>query len=374
MILAGDIGAGKSVLGFFKKGETNQPPVLVKREGYSNQDYTNLEAMIRTFFQKNKPDESIYAACIGISGPVDRGEGKITGKLPETWSHTISEDNLCELLMELCWNITDKTQSSCKDSSKRMMPVQIINSLGAVDFGNLESQEELVELNQAAIPRKESEFPPNRAWIAPRSGLGEALLYWDRMEKGLLVSPSEGGHTNFAPRNKLETDLLNYLLDHIKPTVAYNWVLSTKGLVNIYQFLKDTRRGNESEEVKNLLSKENSEDGKANVIIDMGKTNKDALCTQTLDLFVSIYGAEAGNLALKYQALGGMYLGGTIEPRIIDKLRDGTFMTAFTDREEPKIKEQLSPISVKVVMNTDVRLWGAARRALRKESIGKSRM
>ena len=193
-----------------------------------------------------------------------------------------------------------------------------------------------------------------------RSLLGEAIVFWDQFENEFRSLASEGAHANFAPRNKDEIELLHYLLNQFTP-VSYNRLLSKAGLKNIYDFVKN-KYGEKSATLE------------ADVIIETALanlTNKDDLCVQTLDLFVSIYGAEAGNLALKCTALGGIYVGGSIAPKIIDKLHDGTFMQAFKDREDKEtIVNVLASIPVKVVKNPDVGFFGAAKRAFDREMIG----
>jgi glucokinase len=359
MILAGDISSTTSVLGLFKKGN-NRGPELVTEGKYPSKDYPSMEAMVQEFLQKNHPEEKVYAACFGISGPVEGGRGKIVGL---SWE--VTERRLCESLMKLSWGVGEP--SKYQDSQTRL-PVEVINSLGAIDFNSLETREKLVDLNpNASSHHTEEECVPNCAWIAASAGLGEASLYWDRLDREFRIFPSEGGHANFAPRNQEECDLLLYLLKRYS-FVSYNRVLSENGLVNLYEFFRDSGKyGKESADLKNRLGKEKPMD----VIIEMGLARKDTLCEKTIDLFVSIYGAEAGNLALKYAAWGGVYVGGTIAPKIIDKLCDGTFMKAFTEKEEV-MKETLSAyIPVKVVMTPDIRLRGTAQRALDKELIGR---
>ncbi len=169
---------------------------------------------------------------------------------------------------------------------------------------------------------------------------------------------------------ELEIELLRYLLKQFNP-VAIRKVLSEPGLVNIYQFFKDRDNGQTPAGLEELISEKKLSEA-ASVIIESGLANENALCTQTLYLFVSIWGAEAGNLALKNLALGGVYLGGTIAPRIVDKLHSGAFMEAFTDRKSQTVRELISSIPVKVVLSSQNRLHGAAQRALDKEYIGKT--
>jgi len=371
MILAGDFGTNDSVIGIFKKGESeDDAPILVgKATTYITKDYSGLEKIIENFLQNQHKDlkKDIYAACIGITGTVSGEYGRILG-LPE-WD-IITKQSLCESLMRLSWNVADK--KLCEEPSKRM-PVVFINNLAALDVRRLESNEELVNINPNSKESDkqetdENESPANRALMSARWGLAEALLYWDRMDQKFHSLASQGGHANFAPRNDLEIELLRYLLKQFNP-VAVRKVLSEPGLVYIYQFFKYRDNGQTPAGLEELVS-ENKISKAAGVIIESGLANENALCTQTLDLFVSIFGAEAGNLALKNLALGGVYLAGTIAPRIVDKLSDGAFMEAFTKRKNKMVRELISSIPVKVILSSQSRLYGAAQHALDNELRG----
>ncbi|RKZ40255.1 MAG: hypothetical protein DRR16_05915 [Candidatus Parabeggiatoa sp. nov. 3] len=370
MILAGDFGANDSVIGIFQKGESeDDDPILVGEvTAYITKNYSGLEEIIENFLHKHEDlKKDIYAACIGISGTVLGEHGRILG-LP--WG-IITKQALCELLMRLSWNVADK--NLCEKPAKRM-PVVFINNLAAIDIGRLESQEKLVNVNPNSKEfdkqqTDENEFPANRALLSARWGLAEALLYWDRMEQKFQSLVSQGGHANFAPRNDLEIELLRYLLKQFNP-VAIRDVLSEQGLVHIFQFFKDRENGQTPTGLEDLVN-ENRISDSASVIIESGLANENALCTQTLDLFVSILGAEAGNLALKNLALGGVYIGGTIAPKIIvDKVHGNAFMEAFTDRKNEMVRELISSIPVKLILSSQNRLYGAARRALDNELRG----
>ena len=194
-----------------------------------------------------------------------------------------------------------------------------------------------------------------QALISAGTGLGEAILFWDG--KQYVPSPSEGGHAEFGPRNHLETELFNYLSDRFDH-VSYERVLSGEGLFHIYEFLKDSKRfGSEPA----WLSEEMKGEDPPEVISEMARLRKSKLCWKALDLFTSIYGAAAGNLALQVMAVGGVYVGGGIAPKIIWKLKDGTFMKAFKDKG--RLSRIVAQIPVKVIMNERTALLGAASRA-----------
>jgi glucokinase len=235
--------------------------------------------------------------------------------------------------------------------------MSLINDLEAKAHGIAELQtKDFDVLNQGAPdPRG------NRAVISAGTGLGEAGLSWD--EGGYKPFPSEGGHADFAPRNHLEMDLLNYLLKR-HSRVSVERVISGQGIFNIYQFLKDTGH---AEEPTWLADQMRQKDPPV-VITENGLAGKSSLCVQALDLFVSLYGAEAGNLALKVMATGGVYLGGGIAPKIIAKLRDPVFMNAFTAKG--RMKPLLQAMPVRVILNPKVALLGAARCAMRGGSSG----
>ena len=171
---------------------------------------------------------------------------------------------------------------------------------------------------------------------------------------GYLPFPSEGGHVDFAPRNDLEIDLLRYLMGHFEH-VSYERVLSGPGLYNIYQFLRDTGRGEEP----GWLTEQMAHADPSAVIGKSALEGTSAICVQALDVFVSIYGAEAGNLALKVVAVGGMYVGGGIAPKILRKLSSSIFMKAFNAKG--RVSSWLKDIPVRVIVNDKAALFGAGR-------------
>ena len=184
------------------------------------------------------------------------------------------------------------------------------------------------ELNPDEIeplnPSAPGQTSGTRALIAAGTGLGEAILFWNGRE--YQVCPSEGGHSNFAPNSDLEIDLLRYLRTSYLH-VSYERVLSGPGLHTIYQFLRDTQKNEPTWFAERLPTGD-----PAALISEAALSGKPEICTQALKLFVSIYGAEASNLALKTLAIGGIYLGGGIAPQILPLLRDGTFIKAFVDK------------------------------------------
>jgi glucokinase len=228
--------------------------------------------------------------------------------------------------------------------------VWLINDLEANAYG----LEVLDDDDFAILNTGSPDSVGNRGVIAAGTGLGEAGLYWDGRNHWPFAC--EGGHADFAPRNAREANLLRYLLRRFE-RVSYERVLSGPGLQNIYQYLRDTRGTREPD----WLTDRMQEQGIAAAISSAGLDGTNELCVEALDMFVSIYGAEAGNLALKLMATGGMYVGGGIAPRIIEKLTDGCFMNAFVAKG--RLSSLMRSVPVRVVLNDRVAVMGAARYA-----------
>ena len=327
MILAGDIGGTKSNLALFTTEVGRLSSVF--EQTFPSSDYPGLEEIVREFLDHAKSQKRVTAvdqiagACFGVAGPVvdDRCE---TPNLP--W--VVSAQGLRQAL--------------------ELRLAKLINDLEATGYGiPLLRNEEFVTLNEGSIEQK-----GNAALIAAGTGLGEAMIYWDGED--FIPIASEGGHADFAPRNAIEIELLGYMLDRFD-RVSYERVLSGPGLLNIYSFLRDSGYG---EEPSWLAEKMEQGDPSA-AIGEAALANQSELCVKALDLLVSIYGAEAGNLALKVLAVSGVYVGGGIAPKICDKLRDGTFLKAFTNKG--RLSSLLEGIPVRVILNEKTALYGAAR-------------
>ena len=192
----------------------------------------------------------------------------------------------------------------------------------------------------------------NQAVIAAGTGLGEAGLYWD----GAMHRPfaCEGGHANFAPSGPVEIDLLRYLAERFDH-VSWERVVSGPGVFNVYAFLRDTDRGRESAAVAEHLKT----DDPSAVVSRSALLGKDPLASAALELFARLYGSEAGNLALKMMATGGVFVGGGVAPKILPKLREGGFMDAF--KAKGPMRRLVESIPVRVVLNDKAALIGAAR-------------
>jgi glucokinase len=227
----------------------------------------------------------------------------------------------------------------------------LINDLEANAWGIASlGENDLVPLN-----RVRGTPSGNQAVISAGTGLGEAGLYWDG--KSYDIFACEGGHTDFAPRTELEIELLRFLTTRFCH-VSYERIVSGPGLVNVYQFFRDTHRGEEPA----WLTEEFAHGDAAAAISRAAVTGKSPLAEHALDLWISIYGAEAGNLALKLMATGGVYLGGGIAPKLATKLAGPLFMQAFLSKG--RMQPLLESIPVRIITNDKIALFGAARYAL----------
>jgi glucokinase len=321
MILAGDIGGTKVNLAYFEVRERGLAVGVLAT--FASREYASLSDIVKKFLSTHQL--KVDYACFGVAGPVKSGRVEVTN---------------------LPWVIDVRELTSTLD----LKQVWLINDLeaNAHGIGGL-SAEDFVDLNPG-----EPDTAGNIAIISAGTGLGEAGLLWDGNRH--LAIPSEGGHADFAPRTDLDGELLRYLRTKYVQ-VSWENVLSGPGLLHIYEFLRDTGRGTEPDWLKTEMA---SGDPPA-VITRTALEGKNDLCVQALNLFVTYYGMEAGNLALKLMATGGVYVGGGIAPRIIPKLRDGSFIRAFVG--QGRMKNLLAAMPVRVIMNDKTALIGAARYA-----------
>jgi glucokinase len=321
MLLAGDIGGTKTNLAIFSVKDELRTPL--KEETLPSARYASLAELIRDFLADTS--FSIERACFGVPGPVMGGKAKITN-LP--W--LLDEQQLQQAL-----NIP----SIC-----------LLNDLTAMAHGvPLLGPADLATLNVGEPTEHET-----MAVIAPGTGLGEAFLTWGGTR--YIAHPSEGGHVDFAPTNELEIGLLRYLLERYEH-VSYELVCSGIGLPHIYAYLKETQQFTELA----WVSKRLTEVADSNPVIFQAALEKEEpslLSVATLKTFASILGAEAGNMALKVLAAGGVFLGGGIPPRISSFLQDDIFMQAFLNKG--RFSTLLARVPVHVILNPKVALLGAA--------------
>jgi len=319
LVLAGDIGGTKTHLALFSV--QGQKLRRERMQTYASQRYADLTPLIREFFSAEKP--AIDSACFGIAGAVVDGVVK-TPNLP--WSVEVNEIH----------------------SALSLSSVALLNDLEAGAYGIFTLEDdEFCTLNQGV-----QHDSGNKALIAAGTGLGQSLLYYAGGRFHPLAS--EGGHGDFAPRTELEIEMLRYLIGKFGH-VSYERVVSGPGLFNIYSFLRDQGKVSEPKAFAEQLGASNDPSA---LISHAALAGEVEICVKALDIFVSVYGAEAGNLALRGKAVRGLYIGGGIAPKILEKLKDGTFMRAFVDKG--RYADLLGAIPVKVVLNDQTALQGAA--------------
>jgi glucokinase len=316
-ILAGDVGGTKIHLALyhFVDGKLEH----IRDQQYPARRFSGLEEIANQFLDSDRPK----LGCFGVAGPVREGRIRITN---------------------LPWTIDSRELAIALNTEH----VFLINDSEANGYGIGElSADQVYTLNEGnGAPTG------NRALIAAGTGLGEVYLVWNGHSH--IPYPSEGGHADFAPCNDDEMDLYRYLRQKYNGRISYDRVVAGQGLTNIYEFLRDVRR---METPTWLVERISHEDLNA-VISELALLGKSAICEKALDMFVSVYGAEAGNLALKILSSGGLYVGGGIAPRILEKLKDGTFMKAFTDKG--RLSPLLIDMPVRIVLDSRAALVGAA--------------
>jgi glucokinase len=318
MILAGDIGGTNARLAIFES--ENGSVRLVSEQVFPSRQYKEFDEIALQFLKQSsvRPD----VACFGIAGPVRNGQVE-TSNLP--W--VIRQSRLAKQM--------------------RVPSTFLINDLEATAWGiGGLSPSALTALNRVAPAEG------NQAVVAPGTGLGEAGLFWDGSRHHVFAC--EGGHTDFAPQGDLQIEFLRFLARR-HGHVSYERILSGPGLVNVYEFLQGKKNGPSpaQSQVKNEIT--------AQAISEASLNGADPLAEQAMDIWVSVYGAEAGNLALKTMAVGGIFLGGGISPKILPKLIGPKFMQAFLDKG--RLRPLLEGIAVQVITNDKAGLLGAARYA-----------
>ena len=323
MILAGEIGATRTRLAAFQKEGSRLQ--LVVEKSYLSQEHGSLSEIIAAFIKAE--GIAAHSACFGVAGPVRRGRSKISN---------------------LPWVI------DARDLAKQLQldVVGMINDLEAYAYGidGLDSKD-FVTLNEGS-----EDAEGNRAVISARTGLGVAGLYWDGFRHHPFAC--EGGHSDFAPRNTLEMELLAYLQKKYG-RISCERLLSGPGIKNIYDFLRDTQKAEEPQWLKDQIAA--ATDAPA-LISQLAQEGKAAICDQAMTIFVSIYGAETGNVALNFLSTGGIFIGGSVAAKNVSKMKDPIFMESFLDKG--RMVDLLKEIPVTIVLNDDSGLIGAARYTL----------
>lgn len=321
LLLAGDLGGTTTRLGIFSRERGINSPLAEER--FASRNYRHFSDIVKEFL--NRVNMPVNGACFGVAGPVRDGIAKITN---------------------LPWILDERAMI-------REFPlgrIKLMNDLEALAYAiPLLEEKDLSVLNEGS-PVEGGVI----AVLAPGTGLGEAFLTWNGTR--YVVHASEGGHGDFAPNNVLEVELLAYLwtqFDH----VSYERVCSGLGISNIYRFLRDRKH---FEEPRWLAERLAAEKDNVPVIVNnaLDEGNKVPLCVKTLDVFISILGAEAGNLALKVCATGGIFLGGGIPRRIVPLLKSGPFMESFL--RKGRMSNLVAQIPVYVILNESSTLKGVA--------------
>jgi len=324
MILAGDIGGTKSNLALMEKKGDRLRVVFLHR--YPSHEYTRFGDIIEDFLGRGRDFLSasvpgrIQAAGFGVAGPVlDRGVH----------------------FTNLAWGID-------ADALERQLGTRhivLLNDLEATGYSlACLAPEDLCTLNEGLLAPQGAQ-----ALIAAGTGLGEAILRWTGNR--YVVVPSEGGHADFAPRTEKEIELLRYLKTMYR-FVSFELIVSGRGFLTLHEFLNNSVRHPSFDEPGADPAPE---------ITRLGLEGSCPVCGETLDLFVTLYGAEAGNLALKALARGGVFVAGGIAPKILPKMQNGKFFSAFCEKE--KFQELLSRIPIHIVLNEEAPLLGAAAEA-----------
>ena len=322
MILAGDVGGTKCNLALFSEKNGKLIPVFKQR--FASKDFAQFELIVREFSLQAAPHlkrEKVRAAGFGVAGPVINNRVRATN---------------------LPWTV----EAFSLASELNLRDVVLMNDLGATGH----SIEHLAPEEYCILNPGEPEYGGTRALLAAGTGLGQSFLVWDGAR--YRVAPSEGGHSDFAPHTEQQIELLRYMRRRY-PQVSWELILSGRGFRTIHEFL--------APDVKHLSFEDPGMDP-APEITKLGLSKECPVCSDTLDLWTAIYGAEAGNLALKVLALGGVYVAGGIAVKIIEKIKDGSFFAAFRDKW--KFESLLSNIPVSVVLNESAPLLGAAYEAL----------
>jgi glucokinase len=323
MILVGDIGATRTRLAAFET-EGNRLSCVVEKI-YMSQEHDGLPEILTQFIRSE--GIPVHSACLGVAGPVRSGRSKISN-LP--W--IIDSGELAKQL--------------------KLPSVGLLNDLEAYAYGiDALDSKDFITLSEGA-----EDAEGNRAVISARTGLGVAGLFWDGFRHHPF--PCEGGHADFAPRSDLEMELLAYLQKKYG-RVSCERILSGPGIRNIYDFLRDTHKAEEPAWLQEQIGA--APDAPA-LISQLAMEGKAAICEQTMSIFVGVFGAETGNCALHYMSTGGIFIGGSIAAKNVDKMKDPVFLEAFLDKG--RMESLLNDMPVKIILNDDCGLVGAARYTL----------
>lgn len=335
LLLSGDIGGTKTILRLVKVSHDKQSFETIKEDKFVSAKFPDLVPMIQQFLTENKLDIP-ELACFAIAGPVVNNSSNLTN---------------------LNWQIT----TSRLEKELNIKKVHLINDFAANSYGVLSLKESDLATLQPGKAIKDAPI----AVIGAGTGLGESFLipYKNKYQ----IFPSEGGHTDFAPRNELEIELLKYLQKKLnKKHISVERVVSGQGIVNIYRFLRDTKFAEENESISTQIKAWENKSKKgidpAAIIAQGTQEFKDPICLKTMEMFADAYGAETGNLALKMLPYGGIYIAGGIAAKNLTLLKGGSFLSHY--RDKGRMTKLLTNIPINVVLNSQVGLLGSIFYAL----------
>ncbi len=338
LLLAGDIGGTKTILRLVEESVGTSWHTLYEAL-YPSRDFPDIVPIVQRFLSAAgqqlgttpRPEKS----CFAIAGPVI---------------------NDTSVLTNLAWFL----EARRLEKELEIPKISLINDFAAVGYGILGLETTDLHTLQAATPQLDAPI----AVLGAGTGLGEGFLI--QQPGGYQVFPSEGGHTDFAPRTELEFQLLQYLREKYDiQRISVERVVSGQGIVAIYQFLRDRQFAQESPEIEQIIKTWEQETGRSEKSVDPAATiaaaaleKRDRLCEQTMKMFVEAYGTEAGNLALKLLPYGGLYVAGGIAAKILPLIKEGNFLRAFS--QKGRVSSLLERVPVQVVLNPQVGLVGAA--------------
>jgi glucokinase len=323
MILAGDIGATRTRLAAFQTGGNRLERVVEKT--YMSQERDGLSGILAEFVRTE--GIPVHSACFGVAGPVRAGRSKISN---------------------LPWTIDARELSK----QLKLSSVGLLNDLEAYAYGiDALDSADFITLSEGS-----EDAEGNRAVISAKTGLGVAGLYWDGFRHHPFAC--EGGHADFAPRTALEIELLSHLAKKYG-RISCERILSGPGIKNVYEFLRDTRKADEPDWLREQM---NMASDPPALISQLARESKSALCNETMSIFVSVFGAVAGNCALNFMTTGGIFIGGIIAAKNVDQLKGARFMESFLDKG--RMGALLKDMPVKVVLNDECGMIGAARYTL----------
>jgi glucokinase len=324
-LIAGDVGGTKTRLSVYEKGSDEKLKRLIVKL-YPSKEFSKLEDIVAKFVEESGYSGKFASGALGVPGPVVAGAFKATN-LPWEVIHQDQISSRCELPQFYLYNDLSATISAVPHFS----------------------ESDLVVIHPGEEHREKKVF----AMLAPGTGLGQGFMI--QLDDGRYIPfPSEGGHVEFAPKNELEFDLLKYLQRKLKKRISIERVLCGPGLLNIYAFLKDHGYSDEPSELRDELEVNDA----AAVIANAGIEGKHEICVKALDIFATLLGSQAGDTVLTYLALGGMYLGGGIPPKILPKLLERGVREAYLKKGRMSPLVEATPLFV--VKDDHAALLGAA--------------